>query len=69
MLNFNSSYVLLGNYILDEMMLKRKKFVIQWRKFGFKRSCIFKLMNFSSLWPFSNFYLIFKLIFILIFLN
>ena len=31
------------------MMLKRKKFVIQWRKFELKRSCIFKVMNFWSL--------------------
>ena len=31
------------------MMLKRRKFVIQWRKFGLKRSCIFKVMNFWSL--------------------
>ena len=31
------------------MILKRKKFVIQWRKFGLKRSCIFKVMNFWSL--------------------
>ena len=30
---------------LDGMMLKRKKIVIQWRKFGLKRSCIFKVMN------------------------
>ena len=44
-------------------MLKRKKFVIQWRKFGLKRSCIFKVMNFWNFCPFSDFYLIFKLIF------
>ena len=30
----------------DGIMLKRKTFVIQWRKFGLKRSCIFKVMNF-----------------------
>ena len=48
-------------------MLKRKKFVIQWRKFGLKRSYTFKVMNFWSLWPFSHFYLIFKLISISIF--
>ena len=28
------------NYILEAMMLKREKFVIQWRKVGLKRSCI-----------------------------
>ena len=27
------------------IILKRKEFVIQWRKFGLKRSCIFKVMN------------------------
>ena len=63
-LNFNSSYVHLLNYIFDDMMLKRKKFLIQWRNFGLKRSCIFKVKNFSSLWPFFDFNLIFKLIFI-----
>ena len=29
----------------DGIMLKGKKFVIQWRKFGLKRSCIFKVTN------------------------
>ena len=48
-------------------MLKRKEFVIQWRKFGSKRSSTFKVMNLWSLCPFSDFYLIFKLIFRLIF--
>ena len=28
------------------IILQRKEFVIQWRKFGLKRSCIFKVMNF-----------------------
>ena len=28
-----------------DIILKRKEFVIQWRKFGLKRSCIFKVMN------------------------
>ena len=42
------------------MMLKRKKFVIQWRKFGLKRSCIFKVMNFQSLCPFWDFNLNFN---------
>ena len=55
---FNPSHFLVFNYILDDMILKRKKIVIQWRKFGLK-SCIFKVMNFWSLCPFSDFYLIF----------
>ena len=38
--------------------------MIQRRKFGLKRSCIFLVMNFWSLCPFSDFYLIFKWIFI-----
>ena len=37
------------------MILKRKEFVIQWRKFGLKRSCIFKVMNLWSLCLFLNF--------------
>ena len=28
------------------IILKRKEFVIQWRKFGLKRSYTFKVMNF-----------------------
>ena len=28
------------------IIFKRKEFVIQWRIFGLKRSCIFKVMNF-----------------------
>ena len=40
------SILLIFNYILDGMMLKRKKIVIQWIKFGLKRSCICKVMNF-----------------------
>ena len=50
-------------------MLNRKKFVIQWRKFRLKRSCIFKVMNFWSLclflifiWFFIWFLLIFSLL-------
>ena len=35
-----SIHFLILIYILDEMTLNRKKFVIQWRKFEFKRSCI-----------------------------
>ena len=42
----NSSYILLLIYILDGMILKRKKFVIQWRKFEFKKSSIFKVIDF-----------------------
>ena len=41
----NSSYILLLIYILDDIILKMKKFVIQWRKFEFKKSYIFKDMN------------------------
>ena len=48
----NPSHFLVFNYILDGMMLKRKKILIQGRKFGLKRSCIFKVMNFWSLCPF-----------------
>ena len=44
-------------------MLKRKKFVIQWRKFGLKRSCIFWVMNLWVYALFSDFNSIFKLIF------
>ena len=50
------------------MILKRREFVIQWRKFGLKRSCILRNMNFWSFSPFSDFYLNFKVIFRLIFL-
>ena len=42
----NPSHFLVVNYILDGMMLKRKKLMIQWRKFGLKRSCILRIMNF-----------------------
>ena len=28
------------------IILKRKEIEIQWRKFGLKRTCIFKVMNF-----------------------
>ena len=40
----NSSYILL--LIIDGMILKMKKFVIEWRKFEFKRSSIFKVIKF-----------------------
>ena len=46
-------------------MLKRKKFVIQWRKFGLKRSSTFKFMNFWRLCLFLIF--IFKCTFLSIF--
>ena len=39
---FKPFHFLVLIYILDGMILKMKKFVIQWRKFEFKRSCIFK---------------------------
>ena len=41
----NSSYILLLIYILDGIILKVKKFLIQWRKFEFKTSYIFKDMD------------------------
>ena len=37
---FSPSHFLVFNYILEGTILKRNKFVIQWRKFGLKRSCI-----------------------------
>ena len=43
----NSSYILLLIYILDGIILKMKKFVIQWRKFEFKRSYIYEDIDFS----------------------
>ena len=42
----NSSYFLSWIYILGDMILKMKKFVIQWRKFELKRSYINEDMNF-----------------------
>ena len=42
----DSSYILLLIYILDSIILNKKKFVIQWRKFEFKGSYIFKDMDF-----------------------
>ena len=42
----NSSYTLLLICVLDGIILKMKKFVIQWRKLKFKRSYIFKHMDF-----------------------
>ena len=43
---FNPSHFLVLIYILDSMILKRNKFVIQWRKFEFKKSYIFKVIDF-----------------------
>ena len=67
----NSSYILLLIYFLDGIILKMKKFVIQRRKFEFKRSYIFKDMNFWSFWilmdssriyfEFYRFYFLFKI--------
>ena len=37
---FNPSNFLVLIIFLDGMILKRKKFMIQWRKFEIKRSCI-----------------------------
>ena len=45
----NSSYFLAWIYILGGMILKMKKFVIQWRKFESKRSYINEDMKFSNL--------------------
>ena len=36
----------LNLYFLGSIILKMKKFVIQWRKFEFKRSYIYEDMNF-----------------------
>ena len=41
----NSFYILLLIYILNDMILKMNKFVIQWRKFELKRSYIKEDMN------------------------
>ena len=54
--NYKSSWFLLSKYILNDMILKRKEFVIQWRKFRSKRSCILRNMNF---WIFILFFPIF----------
>ena len=42
----NSSYILLLIHILNDIILKMKIFLIQWRKFEFKRSSIFKDIDF-----------------------
>ena len=42
----NSSYILIFIYILDNIILKMKNFVIQWRKFEFKRSYIYEDIDF-----------------------
>ena len=54
----NSSYILILIYILDGMILKMNKFVIQLRKFEFKRNYIVKDMDFSISWIFPKFILI-----------
>ena len=46
MLFFIHLIFLSENYIFNGMILKRKEFVIQWRKFEIKRSCILRIMNF-----------------------
>ena len=43
---FNLSHFLVLIYILDGMILKRNKFVIQWRNFELKRDYIFKVIDF-----------------------
>ena len=43
----NSPYFLAWIYILGDMILKMKKFVIQWRKFESKKSYINEDMNLS----------------------
>ena len=55
--------ILFLNYILNGIILKRNEIEIQCRQFGLKRSCIFKVMNFLSFCPFSDFNLIFTEIF------
>ena len=50
----NSSYILLLIYTLDVMILKRNKFVIQWRKFDFKMSYIFERYGILNLLDFSR---------------
>ena len=47
---------LLEFIFLGGMILKMKKFVIQWRKFESKKSYIEKDMNFWILWNFIEFY-------------
>ena len=62
----NPSYILLLIYILDGMILKRNKFMLQWRKFEFKRSYICKDMGFLIFLiflDFSKIYFDFLLIF------
>ena len=51
----SSSYILLWNDILNGMILKMKKFLIQWRKFKIKRSYNYKDMDFWILWIFLDF--------------
>ena len=41
--------------------------MIQWRKFGLKTSSTFRVMNFFKFMPFSDFYFLFKCIFLRIF--
>ena len=61
-LSFNSSYVLLFNYIFKGIILKRKEIEIQWRKFGLKRSCISKV--YALFWIFNLiFFINFKVFF------
>ena len=54
----NSSYMIILIYILDDIIIKIKKFVIQWRKFESKRSYIFKDIDFCIFWIFSDYILI-----------
>ena len=51
----NSSYILLLIYILDGMILKRNKFVMQWRKFEFKGVIFLKKWIFEFLGLFLDF--------------
>ena len=46
-------------FILDVMILKRNKFLSQWRKFEFKWSYIFKDMDFWIFWIFLDFFRIY----------
>ena len=45
--------------ILDDIILKMKEFMIQWRKFELKRSYINEFMNFLIFQNFLDFILIF----------
>ena len=45
---FSIDPIFLFEFIFIGIILKMKKFVIKWRKFNFKRSYIFKVIDFWS---------------------